>query len=263
VVVSGLAPGIDAAAHEGAVSDLARGDSSPAGAQSESEPGESWPGGQGGPGGPAPPVAVAGAGLDVDYPRATRSLRRRIEETGGVISEAPLGAPAEPWRFPLRNRIIASLVSVVVVVESHRGGGSLHTVDAALARGVEVFAVPGSIRSRASDGTNALLSAGAQVATCVDDVLAAVALKTAGMIRPSAPRRAADPGTAKEMLNDLQRRVLAAVEGTPTPTQVILSRVGGDLGPLALALDHLLELGWVRDCGGAWERCGATRSGRG
>lgn len=258
VVVSGLAPGIDAAAHEGALSDLARAQGSADGACLESEPS-----------GPAPPLAVAGAGLDVDYPRATRSLRCRIEETGGVISEAPLGAAAEPWRFPLRNRIIASLVSVVVVVESHRGGGSLHTVDAAPARGVEVLAVPGSIRSRASEGTNALLSAGAQVATCVDDVLAAIALKTPGIVTPPAPRRAgareaplaamAD-GTAPDRLSELQRRVLAAVETTATPTQLILSRVGADLGPVALALDHLLDLGRVRDCCGAWERSAATRA---
>jgi DNA processing protein len=254
VVVSGLAPGIDAAAHEGALSDLARGVRPGAGGRGDGAPSES-----------APPVAVAGAGLDVDYPRATMSLRRRIEETGGVIAEAPLGAPAEPWRFPLRNRIIASLVSVVVVVESHRAGGSLHTVDAALARGVEVFAVPGSIRSRASAGTNALLSAGAQVATCVEDVLAAVALRTPVAITPRPPRRAVERGavaskarvdTAPEALSELQRRVLVAVEVTPTPTQEILSRVGEGLGPVALALDQLLELGRVRDCGGAWERCG-------
>jgi DNA processing protein len=131
-VVSGLALGVDGAAHEGAL--VAGG---------------------------APPVAVVGSGLDVVYPRQHARLWGRVAAAGAVLTEAPLGAGPEAWRFPLRNRVIAGLADVVVVVESHERGGSRHTVDAAIERGRTVMAVPGSVRSPASAGTNALLRLGA------------------------------------------------------------------------------------------------------
>src|SRR5207302_7043278 len=85
-----------------------------------------------------------------------------------------------PWRFPARNRILAALADVVVVVESHLGGGSMHTVRAAEERGCVIMAVPGSVRNPASAGTNKLLSEGLPPARDTDDVLAALALATAG-----------------------------------------------------------------------------------
>jgi len=120
VVVSGLALGIDAAAHAGALD---------AGTAA------------------VPPVAVVGTGLDVVYPWGNRSLWQRVAATGAVLSEAPLGTPALPRVFPARNRIIAALADVVVVVECHGKGGSFHTVEAAARRSVPVCAVPGSVRS--------------------------------------------------------------------------------------------------------------------
>ncbi len=102
-VVSGLALGVDGAAHDGALQ-----------------------------AGGAPPIAVVGSGLDVVYPRRNAQLWRDVAATGVVLSEAPLGAAPEPWRFPVRNRIIAALAEVVVVVESRHRGGSLHTVEAAI-----------------------------------------------------------------------------------------------------------------------------------
>jgi DNA processing protein len=242
-VVSGLANGIDAAAHEGALAPGA-------------DPG-------------AVPVAVVGAGLDVGYPVATARLRRRVEAAGAVLGEAPLGAAPESWRFPLRNRVIAALSQVVVVVESHRGGGSLHTVEAALARGIEVMAVPGSIRSPASTGTNALIASGAQVVTCVEDVLEALARNGAPVV---VPRRAAaggaevgtgaagDPAAG---LSPTARTVLAAVESTPVSTQEILERLDLSLGEVALALDGLEREGLVHDCGGAWVLAPTRPRGRG
>lgn len=221
-VVSGLAAGIDAAAHEGALAPDA---------------------GAGGP-----PVAVVGAGLDVVYPAATARLRERIEAVGTVLSEAPLGASPEPWRFPLRNRVIAALSQLVVVVESHRAGGALHTVESALARGIEVMAVPGSIRSPASAGTNWLIASGAQVVTSPDDVLVALGRKTVAAPSGSA---AASPLPHLE-LTPAERGVLAAVESTPVSTQEILERTERPLGEVALALDRLDAAGLVRDCGGAW-----------
>ena len=130
-VISGLALGIDGAAHEGACA---------AG---------------------TPPVAVVAGGLDDPYPRRHARLWARVAEHGAIVSESPAGVGTEKWRFPTRNRLLAALSDVVVVVESRPGGGSRHTVDAALARGVAVGAVPGSIRSPTSEGTNALLAEGA------------------------------------------------------------------------------------------------------
>ena len=150
-VVSGLALGIDAAAHHGAL-------------DAEADGG-------------APPIGVVGSGLDVTYPRAHGALWTAVAAAGVLVGEAPLGAAPEPWRFPARNRIIAALGSVVVVVESHPRGGSRHTVDAAEARGRQVLAVPGSVRSPASRFTNELLADGCHPARDVTDVLVALGLE--------------------------------------------------------------------------------------
>lgn len=140
-VVSGLASGIDGAAHQGVLS----------------------AGGS--------PVAVVGTGLDVVYPTANRSLWSKVGETGLIVTEAPRGTRPERWRFPARNRLIAGLASVVVVVESHASGGSLHTVSAAIDRGKPVMAVPGAITSKASVGSNGLLVDGCAPVTSVSDIL--------------------------------------------------------------------------------------------
>jgi DNA processing protein len=151
-VVSGLASGIDAAAHHGA---LAATDG-------------------------ASPIGVAGSGLDVVYPAGQGDLWQAVIGAGVLLSEAPLGVRPERWRFPARNRIIAGLAEVVVVVESHRRGGSLHTVDEAERRGIDVMAVPGSVRNPAAAGSNALLASGCAPVMCADDVLVAVGLGGTG-----------------------------------------------------------------------------------
>ena len=145
-VVSGLALGIDAAAHQGAMR------------------------------GVSPPIAVVGSGLDVVYPRANRKLWASVESKGVVLSEAPLGAPANAWRFPARNRIIAALADALVVVESHEKGGSLLTAYEAMNRNRPIFAVPGAVRSKASAGTNELIQSGAaRLLVDIDEVIALVA----------------------------------------------------------------------------------------
>ena len=141
VVISGLATGIDGAVHEGALAS----------------------GGQA--------LAVVGSGLDVVYPKANRRLWNRIGSEGLLLSEAVPGAKPERWRFPARNRLIAALADLVVVVESHAEGGSLLTVAEAADRGVEVVAVPGSVLSPASVGSNQLLVDGCAPVCSVDDVL--------------------------------------------------------------------------------------------
>lgn len=146
-VVSGLAKGIDAAAHRGAL------DASG-----------------------APPVAVVGTGLDVAYPAENRRLWRAVAEAGVVLTEAPLGSRPERWRFPARNRIIAAAAEVVIVIESHDRGGSLYTAAQAVDRDRPVLAVPGPIRSPASAGCNRLLADGCAPLCEPDDALVAIGL---------------------------------------------------------------------------------------
>ncbi|MGH9091323.1 MAG: DNA-processing protein DprA, partial [Acidimicrobiales bacterium] len=167
-VVSGLALGIDGAAHEGAVG--------------------AW---RAAGGSAAPPVAVVPRALDEPYPRSHRRLWDRVASAGAVLSDAPVGTDVPRWRFPHRNRIMAALADVVVVVECHATGGSLHTVRAAVRRGRSVGAVPGSVRSPASAGTNDLLADGCFVVRDVTDVLVALGLARAGAV-PMRPRRRAD-----------------------------------------------------------------------
>ena len=146
VVVSGLARGVDAAAHRGAL-----------------DAGET--------------VAVLGCGIDRDYPRAHAGLAASIERQGLIVSEYPPGVEPAPWRFPARNRVIAGLADATVVVEARERSGSLITADLALEEGREVLAVPGEITSHLSDGTNALLRLGATPVTSVGDVLAVLGLE--------------------------------------------------------------------------------------
>jgi DNA processing protein len=131
VVVSGLARGIDAEAHRGALE---------AGGLT---------------------VGVLGCGIDRDYPVAHRELATRIAERGLVVSEYAPGVQPVPWRFPARNRIVAGLALATVVVEARERSGALITADLALEEGRDVFAVPGEITSRLSDGSNGLLRIGA------------------------------------------------------------------------------------------------------
>jgi DNA processing protein len=141
VVVSGMARGVDAEAHRGAL---------------EAE---------------GPTVAVLGCGIDRDYPAAHAELARRIAASGLLVSEYAPGVEPAPWRFPARNRIVAGLCAATVVVEARERSGALITADLALEEGREVFTVPGEISSALSAGTNALLKLGATPLTAARDVL--------------------------------------------------------------------------------------------
>jgi DNA processing protein len=157
VVVSGLARGIDAEAHRGALDADGR------------------------------TIAVLGCGIDRDYPSAHAELARRLTATGGlVVSEYEPGVEPAPWRFPARNRIIAGLCAATVVVEARERSGALITADFALEDGREVMAVPGEITNALAAGTNALLRLGATPVTCVADVLESYGLDVAVAAAPSA-----------------------------------------------------------------------------
>jgi DNA processing protein len=148
VVVSGLARGVDAEAHRGALD------------------------------GGGTTVAVLGCGIDRDYPAAHVELARRICDAGGlIVSEYAPGVEPAPWRFPARNRIVAGLCAATVVVEARERSGALITADLALEEGREVLAVPGEITSALSAGTNGLLKLGASPLAAVGDVLESFGLE--------------------------------------------------------------------------------------
>jgi len=167
-----------------------------------------------------------------------------------VLSEWPLGTRPEAWRFPARNRILATLADVVVVVESHMAGGSRHTVDAANDRGRRILAVPGPITSPASAGTNQLLLEGCGPVTEVDDILVALGLDVS--VAPTLDFRRRPEGD--------EAVVLAAVTWTPTNLDQIIARTGLRPGRVAVALAHLEEAGWLLASGGWWERKAPSRS---
>ena len=140
-VVSGLARGVDAAAHRGALAAQGR------------------------------TIAVLGCGIDRTYPPEHERLRRQIEERGAILSEVPMGAPPHSHHFPRRNRIISGLSLGVIVTEAAIGSGSLITARLAAEQGREVFAVPGFVKEDTSRGTNALLKEGAALIERAQDVI--------------------------------------------------------------------------------------------
>ncbi len=144
-VVSGLARGIDAVAHRSALE---------AGGRT---------------------IAVLGCGIDRTYPPEHQALRKKVEEGGAVLSELPLGAYPHAYHFPKRNRIISGLSFGVVIVEAALQSGSLITARLAAEQGREVFAVPGSVQSEQSRGTNGLIKQGAQLVETAEDILDALA----------------------------------------------------------------------------------------
>jgi len=169
-----------------------------------------------------------------------------VVNCGLLLSEAPPGAPPEAWRFPLRNRIVAALAEVVVVVESRETGGSLITASEALDRGVPLMAVPGRPGSRASAGANQLLRDGAAPVLDAGDVLCALQLDhtrratLAADLRPR-PRR-----------DDLAAyRVLAA---EPRTIDGVALGTGSSLVDAAMCLARLEAAGWVAQTDG-WFEC--------
>jgi DNA processing protein len=214
-VVSGGALGIDGAAHAGV---LSAGD------------------------GARPPVGVIGCGHDRPYPSRHRTLWEAVRHRGLLLGEYPLGTAPAAWRFPARNRMIAALADVVVVVESHAAGGSLLTVDEAVHRGIDVMAVPGSVRSPSASGTNQLLADGCHPVRDAGDVLVALGLGA------GARRAAPDPRPAPSPAG---RDLLSALGWEPATLEQLVVRTGRAVPEVALLLLALESDGWlVSD--GAW-----------
>lgn len=202
-VVSGLAFGIDACAHRGAL-----------------ETGVT--------------AAVLGCGADTAYPAAHRSLWRQVCERGLVLSELPPGASPWRWTFPARNRIMAALSGMTVVVEGAVRSGSLITTDLAADLGRDLGAVPGPVTSRASAGPNGLLAGGACVVRDAQDVLDAMLGVGAKRLDRSGPALA----------SDLQA-VLGAVEAGATTADAVAAVLGLGGGEAATSLARLELLGYI------------------
>lgn len=171
VVVSGLARGIDAAAHEGAL--------------------------EAGTGGAGSTVAIVGCGADIVYPREHAELHERIGRGGAIASEFPPGTPARRFHFPIRNRLVSGLAIGVVVIEAPERSGALITAACALDQGREVMVVPGPARSERFRGSHALIRDGAALVEEAADVLAVLGWRTGEMqggARTAGPAGAADSG---------------------------------------------------------------------
>ena len=215
-VVSGLAIGIDAAAHQGVLSvDAAH---------------------------RAPPIGVVGSGLDIVYPKRNSSLWHKVQTEGTLLSETALGVSPARWRFPARNRIIAALSDAVIVIESHEAGGSLSTVDEAQARDIPVGAVPGPITANSSAGTNQLISDGATPVLSVDDVFA--------MIGYQPPSAVANP----DDVDECSAVLLDALGWTPLLFEELCSRVALSPGEIAVEVERLVGEGLCTKSGPWIER---------
>jgi len=202
-VVSGLAQGVDGAAHKGVLSV------------------------NGGP------IAVVGSGIDQIYPKSNTSLWNQVLENGLILSENPLGSKPEKWRFPARNRLIAALSVGLVVVESHKKGGSLITVDEAIARNKTVLAVPGSILSPSNFGTNQLLLDGAVPVTNAVDVCTEVF----GFNHTNIKKLSADP----IQLDSISQIILDNCLAGPCHFDLLAQQLQIDLQSLMLKISDLVD----------------------
>ena len=234
-IVSGLALGIDGAAHAALVGALDR---------------------AGEPSRVGRPVAVVAAGLDRRYPRAHASLHRDVVRWGAVVGEVPLGVGPSRWRFPARNRIIAGLADAVVVVESRSAGGSMSTVAEALTRDRPVLAVPGHPTSPAAAGTLDLIYDGATPVRDAHDVL--VALELVGVRAPASPPVA--PLLPVEVDEGWEAAVLAELTGGPRSLGDLVQRLGAPLDDLSEVLLRL-ELEGELTRSGTWFERRSTQRG--
>jgi DNA processing protein len=214
-IISGLARGIDAAAHRGALEAKGR------------------------------TVAVMGTGLDQVYPRDHKKLAHEILETGGaIVSEFPLETPPAPQNFPYRNRVISGLSLGVLLVEAAENSGSLITARMAMEQNREVFAVPGNITSRNSFGTNYLIKgAGAKLVQTWQDVAAELPPDIAARLLPPETKKKKEKGLAEQLslvpknLSPTEQAVFKLLStDEPTPIDALAEASGLSIPELTGAL---------------------------
>lgn len=216
-IVSGMAMGIDAAAHTGGLK------------------------------GKGSSIAVVGTGLDLVYPARNRALAHRLAESGLIVSEFNLGTPAMAGNFPRRNRIISGLSRGILVVEAALNSGSLITARLAGEQGRDVFAIPGSIHSPFSKGCHTLIKQGAKLVDDANDILSEL-----GLLSFSAPK----PGkTMKVDAEDTQDPILTAMGYDPITVDALAGRSGQDAGSILAKLTHWeIEGAVVSLPGGKYQR---------
>jgi DNA processing protein len=222
-IVSGLALGVDAAAHEGAL--------------------------EGAPDGQLATIAVVGTGLDRVYPRQHRDLSHRIAQRGVLLSEYPLGTPPMSANFPKRNRIIAGLGCATLVVEAALQSGSLITARQASEQGKDVFAIPGSIHSTQAKGCHALIKQGAKLVESAQDILEELGAAVGPPPDPSGaqPEGLPDSGDGNDLLE--------AMGFGPMGLDALQARTGLDTATLQAQLMELELLGQLaRMPGGLFQR---------
>jgi DNA processing protein len=220
VVVSGLARGIDTAAHEGALMEGGR------------------------------TLAVLGSGLERIYPKDNKQLAQSISKNGAVISEFPLYAEPEAHHFPARNRIISGICLGTVVVEAARKSGALITARLALEQNREVFAVPGSISSCKSGGTHGLIKQGAKLVECAEDVIEElVPMMRHPAVHSEEPRPSE---TAYAGFSTEERRVLAVLGPYPVHIDELTRTLSLPVGMLSGTLLKLELMGVVRQTSGSF-----------
>jgi DNA processing protein len=215
-IVSGLARGIDSIAHLSALKENGR------------------------------TLAVFGSGLDVIYPPENKKLAEEIVSNGAIISEFFLGTKPEAPNFPRRNRIISGLSLGVVIVEAGTKSGALVTASCALEQNREVFAIPGNLGSKNSEGTNALIKQGAKLVTTVEDILEELKITTKGK-RPDSSAQ-----TEKDIshLSEMERNIFKLISDEPYHIDKIATQASVSL-PQALSALLSLELkGLVKQLSG-------------
>lgn len=235
-VVSGMALGVDGAAHEGAL--------------------------QGAAAGQLATIAVVGTGLDRVYPRQHRDLAHRIAQHGLILSEYPLGTPPLAANFPRRNRLISGLSQATLVVEAGLPSGSLITAKQALDQGRDVMAIPGSIHSAQSKGCHALIKQGAKLVESAQDVLEELRLPVAQTqtrldldASDAADSAQADTSSA----DGDERALLRALGHDPVGLDALQARCGWPTAQLQAQLLELELMGQVgRLPGGLFQRTGAA-----
>jgi DNA processing protein len=212
-VVSGLARGIDTAAHEGALS------------------------------GGGKTAAVLGCGIDIVYPPENLDLYRRIVETGAVLSEFPFGRKADRQTFPMRNRVVSGMCEGIVVVESDTQGGAMITARFAGEQGRLIFAVPGRIDQATSNGCHQLIRDGATLLTSVDDILSELSYLDG--LRPRAIETEGQESVLSELmptLSDDEQRLVACFKGGAILGTDALAAATGLSAPKVSAGLMMLEL---------------------
>src|SRR5207253_1635550 len=225
-IVSGLARGIDAAAHRGELG--ARGRT----------------------------LAVLGCVIDVVYPPENRALARAIEAQGALVSQFERGVPALPGHFPARNRTLAGLSLGVVVVEAAERSGALITAGFAADLGREVFAVPGRITSATSAGTNRLIRDGATLVTCWQDVVSELSEPWRRMVRASSPTT--HEPSRPDAESDEGRILVLLTPDEPQHIEQLIMRGGLEPARVAATLVALELGGWARQLTGQrWVSVGA------